>query len=30
MSVLYQPDKVDVVADAMSHITIGNVSHVKE
>ena len=27
MSVLYHPDKANVVADALSHMTMGNVSH---
>ena len=27
MSVLYHPGKANVVADALSHMTIGSVSH---
>ena len=30
MSFLYHPDKANVVADALSHMTIGSVSHIDE
>ena len=30
MSVLYHPDKANVVADALSHMTMGSVSHLDE
>ena len=30
ISVLYHPGKANVVADSLSHMTIGSVSHVKE
>ena len=30
MSVLYHPDKVNVVADALSHMNMGSVSHITE
>ena len=30
MNVLYHPCKSNVVADALSHVTIGSVSHVEE
>ena len=30
MSVLYLPDKANVVADALSRITMGSVSHIDE
>ena len=30
MSVLYQPDKANVVADALRHMTIGSVCHEEE
>lgn len=30
MSVLYHPRKANVVADALSHMTMGSVSHVDE
>ena len=30
MSVLYQPGKSNMVADALSHFSMGSVSHVEE
>ena len=30
MSGLYHPDKANVVADALSHMTMGSMSHVEE
>ena len=30
MRVLYHPDKANVVADALSHLTMGSLSHIDE